>query len=882
MRIHFSLCSILYAAFLTNAATANDNSQPIPLYGSQITVHGVVLDWQEANDNGTRRYDTYTNGDDVMYTESVLDSPAVAWASASVAGMNYEGHLDNGVYGDNRRDVSETGSFSIDGYEYTSVSGSYTYEVDFEAGVLRESFEGSYTSDTGSITFYSNGDWVEEQSGSAITTTASSGNPNPSLFGLDYAFESGVSTWYVQNTPYGSINVSSWTDHYSGPNGAWLTITSTSNNDQGDSTSISGWDLGIGGFSGGYGSAYWGLNDVEWYPRDPSYFGSQIWVKLVGESDYTMLDWQSSSLDPAGNATDTYTGSRTLIVSGDLRAFNSGSANAQIQIESDTGECLGSDKSFSVSGWDIRLDPPDPTEFHTPFFTSAQSLWVNGSEYTYVHSLQDWQGIRADVYEHESVGAVTIRGWITAPDPADVTASYHAISTYGTYSAGVFAVVGLEIGTSPPPGLGPDAFWVRGEIYRKHSDQNHYVSTANAGHQITLSSANGGLTVAISLVNDLGTYTGSFAADAGGVLVILDSVHEVSISLLFANDDGTPVLSAASRPSGMPPAVMLNQGILVFAGTAADDASPASTAAYYCSATGLSTSTSVLKIRTDGTVTYTNYADSTKNGTGSYSLVTHLFQTGLENSLPMPIFAVHACLNHTGWHLPTPPSGMPASFLVGGDTWLFKGLDADGKPVYQGYYDGQQLVFGPLVEGARRVALTDPVHGSTTGSLNASRGTIRFLDDHVAYSGDFQGQRIHPSTDPAALYPIAADLDITGNVFSMGSLTGDASVAGATWHFQDIGNVATLSNALSRPTAGWLWSRAADSSLQTTRTVMELDTAHSLKLTAPTAATPGVVLRPNGISTFNGSVRVLPSGDLPMGGFHQGYKPDGNFDAGNP
>jgi len=91
-------------------------------------------------------------------------------------------------------------------------------------------------------------------------------------------------------------------------------------------------------------------------------------------------------------------------------------------------------------------------------------------------------------------------------------------------------------------------------------------------------------------------------------------------------------------------------------------------------------------------VTLTDYlAGSTT--TGSYSTSTHLFQTGLENSLPMPIYGVDPTASHALWGLTAPESG-PATFLVGGNVWRFIGEDGNGGALYQGYYSGQQLTLG--------------------------------------------------------------------------------------------------------------------------------------------------------------------------------------------
>ena len=65
--------------------------------------------------------------------------------------------------------------------------------------------------------------------------------------------------------------------------------------------------------------------------------------------------------------------------------------------------------------------------------------------------------------------------------------------------------------------------------------------------------------------------------------------------------------------------------------------------------------------------------------TGTYSFVTHLFQTDA-GQLPVPLYGT-AGYNGTNvrWEWLEPGSGQPATLLVNDDVWGFTGSDAEGN-----------------------------------------------------------------------------------------------------------------------------------------------------------------------------------------------------------
>ncbi|MDB6004668.1 MAG: hypothetical protein JWR15_1655 [Prosthecobacter sp.] len=202
----------------------------------------------------------------------------------------------------------------------------------------------------------------------------------------------------------------------------------------------------------------------------------------------------------------------------------------------------------------------------------------------------------------------------------------------------------------------------------------------------------------------------------------------------------------------------------------------------------------------------------------------------------------------------------PATLMIGSNLWRYTGQGANNVSLYQGMTTGQQLTLGAPdpnnADGNRSVIITAPITNAVvaTGTFNDVRGSARLSDGSELYSGNTAGERLNPALNESNLHTIAADLDITGNVITFGSLNGNAAMAGATLHFQDVADTASLYSILARPQAQWIWSRTVDSSGQTTVPVMKLDTTHNLMLYDPTDPSSATVkLSPN-----TGAVSELP------------------------
>jgi len=110
------------------------------------------------------------------------------------------------------------------------------------------------------------------------------------------------------------------------------------------------------------------------------------------------------------------------------------------------------------------------------------------------------------------------------------------------------------------------------------------------------------------------------------------------------------------------------------------------------------------------------------------------------------------------------------------------------------------------------------------------------------------------------------DLDVLGNIFSLGSWLNDSSHAGLTLSYSDCANsssAATVSLTASRPLTNWLWSSATERG-SATHPSMKLDSRNRLILYDPAdPTTPAIILDPAGKS------HIKPQGDLSMGEFTQ-------------
>ncbi len=862
--------------------------------GTTLTIQGQTYTWTgPATEDGTWHNDTYTNttGQTVTVT-GMLGAPNLATVSGSTSTGTVAGYLSSAVYGDNHQTSSTDGLWQFSGVTYTHRNLQQDYSVDWNYGGVNSSGSDDYSGPDGSL----HNSWIYPADGDSESHSTFTGGKTPfstqtqfTVFGTTYQFHDSSS----RQDNYSDANNASWTDKYTSLEGGNLQFGASTA--YGNTTyQLLVWDPHLGTLQSTNTVTTLpssSLTGIIWAARSaPSFAKPQLWL------DGTLLNWQSGTITTAGLLTDTYSGAGvTLTINAQARDYFVGGGNAVVTITSTGGGTgtLGHDGNFILSGHVLQNASPNHS---APLFVdSVTVLRVTGTNYAFTGGFQDSLGNRIDIYRNPSYGMIVITGSASAPYQGNVKVSKSGATGSGTYSYGSFSGSGphVIIPSSQPAIYGPPAFWVRGELYLQNATTPTSYASA-ASHSLTLTGTD---TWTLAGTDATGAFSGTCSNDPIGVFLVQDAQGAATVPVIPANADGSLHLSWESAPTGMPPAVIEKMHTLVFLGTATDDTNSAATAAYYGSDVMSDQTPWLLKVRTDGsgttpyTATYTDYSTATST-TGSYSSQTHLFQTSAPSTsppgsgFPVPVWGVDPNANFALWNLSPPDSatGLPATFLVQGDIWRYTGTSG-GVATYQGYYSNQQMTATalPQPDGGWVVQVTNPFHGDgtpTQGTLNDVRGSVRLRDGSEVYSGNFAGQPVIPTLYPNNLHTIAADLDITGNVITFGALAGNAATAGVTLQFQDVSLTASLYSTLARPQAQWLWSRAADSSGQSSPlTVMKLDATHKLKLYDSPASgqdpNAGVVLdpTPGGVSTIRGVLRVRPGGDIDMGGFTAGGEP---------
>ncbi|MBB5035734.1 hypothetical protein HNQ65_005348 [Prosthecobacter vanneervenii] len=860
-----------------------------PMFGdSTLSIQGDTYTWSSATEDSTWHYDTYTdNANANSQTVTVKGLLGASWAMVSGPGTatTISGHIQNGVYGENHQTFSGDGSWVVSAVTYTHREMLVDYSM--QDNGLGDLYLGSvgydnYTGANGTLNnwWYANGDSHSTFTGG---TTPFSQQPSLTVFGTTYQFND--STSYSDNTSDGSD--SGWTDNYHGPNGRTLQLVHH------NTYFLQVWDpfLGTVGSNAVTAMPNASLTGITWRARSaPTFAKPQLWL------DEKLLNWQSGSITTAGLLTDTYSGAGiTLTIQAQVSDYFAAGSTTTAIVTFTSGATgsgtLAQNQVFSLSGHTLRNAEPNHS---SPWFTGTNTiLKVAGVNFAFKGGFQDSLGNRTDVFASPQTGTLSISGTTATSSVGTVKLVQNGTIRSGTYSNGQFTVTGnlliYPLGTQPSV-YGPPAFWVRGELYLRNATTPTNYATASSGHSLTLTGTDAWILAGTDATGDFG---GTCSTDPVGIFLVQDALGATTVPVIPANADGTVFLDWSAPPSGMPPAVIENNHILVYLGTATEDTSNTASAAYYGSATVSDQTPWLLKLRTDGSgvATFTDYSTGTST-TGSYSTQTHLFQTAnAASDFPMPVYGVDPNANNAVWSQILPPSttGLPATFLVNGKVWRYSGTDSGanavsgGNAVYQGYYSSsvgtQTLTVSAEDPETHRRTLTviDPFTGSGSGTpihgtLNNVRGSARMSDGSEVYSGSFSGKQFNPQLNNTGLLSVPSDLDVIGNVITFGSLSDSSATAGATLQYEDTsfsGSItASLYSLLARSQARWQWSHASsDGSWKNPVPVMQLDAGHTLNLyPASTSATPspGVVLNPAGASSFRGPVRVLPAGDLPM------------------
>ena len=151
-------------------------------------------------------------------------------------------------------------------------------------------------------------------------------------------------------------------------------------------------------------------------------------------------------------------------------------------------------------------------------------------------------------------------------------------------------------------------------------------------------------------------------------------------------------------------------------------------------------------------------------------------------------------------------------------------------------------------------------------------------------SGDREGGATRATDGLGRLQAFAADLDVVGNVLTLGSWKkSNAAVAGLALQYSEDftlpgapapspDGTALIYLTGSRQNTSWLWNHAGAAAASANAPMMLLAGAdHSLSLYDPAApAVPAIILNPSGRSRFDKPVRIAPQGDLDMGDFKHG------------
>jgi hypothetical protein len=648
---------------------------------------------------------------------------------------------------------------------------------------------------------------------------------------------------------------------------------------------------------------------ITWNPRSaPLLASGQLALTPSAAAAVILLNWSpaSSTVDHSnGIVTDVYAAAsgETVTLSGVPKDYWGGTSPVAVALSGGSvGGTPVTGSLWALSGFEVGpgrvLEDASPISGASPFFT-AGTFWLNRVRFDFHRAFSGHGGIRKDIYRSTAGGSVSILGFGDQNPKAVWVSTGPSGGTFG-YDDGSgnmvweFNVSGCTFTTEAPPDPAP-AYWVDGVLYKPETGSSPSVYLPPAGNDndreiritpegstdftLTLWDQQAGASLAqgtwylqnglFALITPFATYVPAYAADAAGGPYIP------------TQDPALNLPPALETVSGIPTST---NGLLSFIGTFPDVSGSGADMAYYAAA-GCS---SLVKIALNGPagtstrgVEVVNCADGSRKA-GIYHVDRRLFQAsaaiGQTGSLPMPLYAVHdSSQSHVLWNLPRPGDSSddrPDTFIVRGEVWRFSHFDGDDA-IYLGYLDGQTLRVGLLStdgRNQREVTLTQP-DGSNSRGLLDIRGSARLRNGVVVFSGNYEGLRITPTgVETDNLHTIAADLDLTGNVISFGSLWDDVGMAGAAFQFLDTPGVgaapstASLHTSLSRNQSEWYWWKAGPTAATAPEKVMVLDKDHQLKLYPKTGGngTSAILLNPDGPSSLPHGLRVLPRGDLPM------------------
>ncbi len=213
-----------------------------------------------------------------------------------------------------------------------------------------------------------------------------------------------------------------------------------------------------------------------------------------------------------------------------------------------------------------------------------------------------------------------------------------------------------------------------------------------------------------------------------------------------------------------------------------------------------------------------------------------------------------------------PPDGRPATVAVDGHVWGFI-PSVDGNVHYAGEYYNQELIIRP------------PNGRNGTSQVSLQMGLVLGVPvgyDGVFYNGGFtmnggsppvtagndNGLLVNPTDGLGRYQNVVADLDITGNILTLGSWAGDSTLSHAgmalqyseTFTLPGVQPLPAPGRALiymtgSRPDTSFLWNHAPATTGANVPMMLLAGADHSLRLFAPSdPANAAITLNPSGQS----------------------------------
>lgn len=583
-----------------------------------------------------------------------------------------------------------------------------------------------------------------------------------------------------------------------------------------------------------------------WQPEtQPSWGPPDVWVsgtvwRYAGTWDGTV------SFPVSGSPTygDHYlgdNGGQLLVVDASGNVTISNQAGNSSGTYAPQSQQEGAPRVFTVSGYDVYPGDAYGVYHKTQPAVGPPAVWVNGVTFAFSSSNEDASqlGTWVDTYVDGNNNYILLTSSQVRAFQADGSSNWTGtfvpagnnqgeggifIVANGGFRFDVRASSGVTIlpPQVSPQGGHPNVVKVDGspwDFAGSASGVDYYFG-ANAGERLWIDSAG-----AVSFTSSVNSPNLAGAGNLSGS-VFLVSGHD----LRACTTDTLPVPTSGSRQWG--PAALWVEGVVWnYIGTVSDDSLQVHADFYG----GLNV----------GQVVSVNSQMQVSGAyTGVYDGGVFVISGGADLRA---LDATGKQISPTG----TPTHGYPVTLRIGGLHWSYIG-SSGGVDYYASQLGGQRL----SIDASGSVIYSDRPH-------NVSAATGLYADGNFTSTGG--GVGFNAGT-------IGSDLDILGNVLSLGSLANDRNSAGLTVSFRDDLSASpyktSVQFAASRPNSEWSWSRAQSVDNNLSVLQMKLDGSNRLFLFDPVMGTaPSVVIDPSGLTQFQGPVSAAPAGGISMGSF---------------